>query len=150
AFWLLAPASVTPPSIRLVAEIAVVGFATALGSLRVVFGRHFPTDVIFAGVIVVIVVAACRRVFLRMDDSKIEQSLKYIGDSLRHLFARRLNWLRAVSQRKSRDGRRDPHHSGEKKRKEHASRGEVLGDTDGIVFFGLDMIAQPFDRGVEE
>jgi lipid A 4'-phosphatase len=150
AFWLLAPASITPPSIRPVAEIAVVGFATALGSLRVVFGRHFPTDVIFAGVIMVIVVAACRRVFLRMDDSKIERSLERIGDSLRRLFARWFNWLRAASQRKSRDGRSDPHQSDEKKRKEHASRGEVLGDTDGIVFFGLDMIAQPLDRGIEE
>jgi lipid A 4'-phosphatase len=91
AFWLLAPASITPPIIRPAAEIAVVGFATALGSLRVVFGRHFPTDVIFAGVIMVIVVAACRRVFLRMDDSKIERSLERIGDSLRYHFARWLN-----------------------------------------------------------
>jgi membrane-associated phospholipid phosphatase len=49
AFWLLAPASVTPPSIRPLAEIAVLGFAVAISSLRVVFGRHFPTDVIFAG-----------------------------------------------------------------------------------------------------
>jgi len=31
------------------AEIAVLGFAVAISSLRVVFGRHFPTDVIFAG-----------------------------------------------------------------------------------------------------
>src|SRR5262249_25846409 len=150
AFWLLAPASITPPIIRPVAEIAVVGFATALGSLRVVFGRHFPTDVIFAGVIMVIVVAACRRVFLRMDDSKIERSLERIGDSLRHHFARWLNWLRAASQRKSRGGRGDPHQSDEKKRKEHASRGEVLGNTYGIEFFGLDMIAQAIDRGVQE
>ena len=120
AFWLLAPASVTPPSIRPVAEVAVLGFAVAISSLRVVFGRHFPTDVIFAGVIVVIVIAACRSVFLRMDDNKIERRLERIGEFLRDLFAGSLNWFRTTSQRKSRNSRGDPYQSDEKKGKEHA------------------------------
>jgi lipid A 4'-phosphatase len=89
AFWLLAPASISPPSVKPLAETAVMGFAVALSTLRVVFGRHFPTDVIFAGVIMVIVIAACRRVFLSMEDDKIERSLERIGEFLRRPFARR-------------------------------------------------------------
>jgi len=66
------------------------------------------------------VIAACRSVFLRMDDNKIERRLERIGEFLRDLFAGSLNWFRATSQRKSRNSRGDPYQSDEKKGKEHA------------------------------
>jgi hypothetical protein len=40
AFWTVAPASLAPPQVRPVALGAAVVFGTAVGSLRVVFGRH--------------------------------------------------------------------------------------------------------------
>src|SRR2546421_188614 len=50
AFWTLAPAALTPPHWRPLAYAAAVAFGTAVGALRIVFGGHFFTDVVFAGI----------------------------------------------------------------------------------------------------
>ena len=51
---------------------------------------------------------------------------------------------------KARPQRRDPDDPGKGKGEEHAGRGEVLGDADRFVLLGLNVVAQPFDRCVQE
>jgi membrane-associated PAP2 superfamily phosphatase len=64
AFWTMAPASLAPPQVRPLALGGAVVFGTAVGSLRVVFGRHFVTDVVLAGVITLVVIVALYRLLL--------------------------------------------------------------------------------------
>ncbi len=52
--------------------------------------------------------------------------------------------------REARPDRRDPDQRGQSQRKEHARRGEILGDADRLMLVGLDVIAEPLDRRVEE
>ena len=79
AFWTIAPASLAPPQIRPVAFGAALVFGTSLGTLRVMFGRHFATDVIFAGVVTVILVALLYRLLLprlRQRDARLERAIE--------------------------------------------------------------------------
>jgi membrane-associated PAP2 superfamily phosphatase len=50
AFWMLAPAALTPPAWRPVAYTAAIAFGAGIGILRMVAGGHFFSDVVFAGV----------------------------------------------------------------------------------------------------
>ncbi len=78
AYWTVAPASLAPPQIRPFALGGAVVFGTAVGGLRVVFGRHFVTDVIFAGVITIVIVAILYRLLLdplRRNDARIELAI---------------------------------------------------------------------------
>ena len=50
AFWTLAPASLSPPAWRPAAYGAALIFATGVSALRLTFGAHFFTDVVFSGV----------------------------------------------------------------------------------------------------
>jgi len=50
AFWTLAPAAVTPPTVRPFAYAAAITFAVGASAFRVTFGAHFLSDTIFAGV----------------------------------------------------------------------------------------------------
>ena len=56
AFWTLAPAALTPPVWRPIAYGASLTFAAVVGALRMVFGGHFFSDVVFAGVFVFLVI----------------------------------------------------------------------------------------------
>jgi membrane-associated PAP2 superfamily phosphatase len=56
AFWTLAPAALAPPQWRALAYGAAFGFGAATGLLRMAFGGHFFTDVVFAGVLMFVVV----------------------------------------------------------------------------------------------
>ncbi len=87
AFWLLAPASVVPAPIRPVALAAAAVSAAGLSGLRVVFGRHFATDVIFGGVLTILIVAACYRFFLHGKDDEFERSIERLDLRLRSLRA---------------------------------------------------------------
>jgi membrane-associated phospholipid phosphatase len=49
AFWTAAPASLAPPPLRLAAMVAALIYAFATGALRMAFGGHFLSDVIFGG-----------------------------------------------------------------------------------------------------
>jgi lipid A 4'-phosphatase len=78
AFWTVAPASLTPPQIRPFALGGAVLFGTAVGAMRVVFGRHFVTDIVFAGVITVAIVMALYRLLLdplRRSDERMERAI---------------------------------------------------------------------------
>ncbi len=56
AFWTLAPAALAPPQWRALAYGAALGFGAAAGLLRMVFGAHFFSDVVFSGVLIFLVV----------------------------------------------------------------------------------------------
>jgi len=59
-FWLVAPASLLPQPYQAVALVGAVAFGAAAGGLRLAFGGHFFTDVVFAGVVVILLVALTR------------------------------------------------------------------------------------------
>ncbi len=59
-FWLTAPASLVPGPLGVVALGAAVVFGAAAGGLRLAFGGHFFTDVVFSGVLVILVVVLVR------------------------------------------------------------------------------------------
>lgn len=83
--WLLAPASVSPPAIRPVALAGAAVIGVGLSGMRVVFGRHFFTDVVFGGVVTLLVIVLCRRLISRLDDARIEAALERAGVKLRSL-----------------------------------------------------------------
>ncbi len=56
AFWTLAPAALAPPHWRPAAYAASLVFASGVGLLRMMFGGHFFTDVVFAGVFVFLII----------------------------------------------------------------------------------------------
>ncbi len=85
--WLLAPASVTPPAIRPVALAGAAVIGVGLSGMRVVFGRHFFTDVVFGGVVTLLVIVLCRRLIFRLDDARIEALLERAGLRLRSLIS---------------------------------------------------------------
>ena len=74
AYWTVAPASLAPPQLRPIALGGAVLFGTAVGGLRVVFGRHFVTDIIFAGVITIAIIMALYSLLLdpiRRNDARV-------------------------------------------------------------------------------
>ncbi len=81
--WLLAPASVAPPAVRPAALVGAAAIAIGLSGMRVVFGRHFFTDVVFGIVVTLAVVFLCRRAILPLDDTRMESVLKTLGLRLR-------------------------------------------------------------------
>jgi lipid A 4'-phosphatase len=56
AFWTLAPAALAPAPLRPLAYAAAVAFGAAVGTLRIAFGGHFFTDVVFAGVFTFLII----------------------------------------------------------------------------------------------
>ena len=90
AFWTVAPASLTPPQIRPFALGGAVLFGTAVGAMRVVFGRHFVTDIVFAGVITIAIVMALYRLLLdplRRSDERMEQAIVLASRALHRSLA---------------------------------------------------------------
>ena len=61
AFWMVAPALLAPPPFRAAAIAAALAFGVAASALRMAFGGHFLSDVLFGGLISLIVVFAVRR-----------------------------------------------------------------------------------------
>lgn len=59
-FWLVAPASLVPGPAGAAALVAAVAFGATAGGLRIAFGGHFFTDVVFSGVLVILLVALVR------------------------------------------------------------------------------------------
>jgi len=60
-------------------------FGTAVGSLRVVFGRHFVSDIVFAGIITIAIVFALYRLLLdplRRNDPRLERGVERVSIGL--------------------------------------------------------------------
>ncbi len=80
AFWALAPAALAPPRLRPLAYAAALSFGVAAGALRIAFGGHFFTDVVFSGVLTFIVIWVMHGVLYRwprpaLSDVAIEAAL---------------------------------------------------------------------------
>ena len=90
AFWLLAPASVLPGPARPLALMSVTVAASGLSAMRVAFGRHFLTDVVFAGVLTTMVIVLCRFVFVSglLKDDWLERRLEWLVLVVRFRLAR--------------------------------------------------------------
>ena len=85
AFWTVAPATLAPPQLRPFALGSAVIFGTAVGSLRVVFGRHFVSDIVFAGLITIAIGFALYRLLLdpiRRDDARLERGIERVSIGL--------------------------------------------------------------------
>jgi len=96
AFWTLAPAAVTPPAWRPVAYAAALAFGTGVGALRLIFGAHFFTDIVFAGVITYLIIWLVHGLIYRwrptrFSDDAVERAIERIAlppnNALNALFA---------------------------------------------------------------
>ena len=65
AFWLVAPASLAPPALRLPAVALALGVGVLTGVMRVAFGGHFPSDALFAGLFTLLLVAWLRKILIK-------------------------------------------------------------------------------------
>jgi len=79
AFWVVAPATLAPPQVRPVALGAAVVFGASVGAMRVIFGRHFVSDIVFAGIITIAIVMGLYRLLLdpvRRNDARLEKAIE--------------------------------------------------------------------------
>jgi len=65
AFWTYAPAALAPPQWRPLAYVAATVFGLATGLLRMTFGGHYFTDVIFGGVMAFLIVWVMHGIYYR-------------------------------------------------------------------------------------
>jgi len=98
AFWTLTPAALAPLPWRPLAYAAAISFGSAVGALRIAFGGHFFTDVVFAGVFIFLIVwlvhgAIYRWRVTRLTDAGVERAIEGISGpiyrALGRLLARR-------------------------------------------------------------
>lgn len=85
AFWTVAPAMLAPPQARPFTMGAAVIYGISVGGLRVAFGRHFLSDVLFAGVFTVTMVLLFYYLLLapgRRNDARLEARLDRIAFGL--------------------------------------------------------------------
>ncbi|MEP9375744.1 phosphatase PAP2 family protein [Aquabacter sp. CN5-332] len=88
-FWLIAPASLVPPPYRGIAIGAAALFGATAGGLRIAFGGHFFTDVVFSAVLTILLIAVMR--FLLFDrrhppsDAAVERGVGQLGRALHAL-----------------------------------------------------------------
>jgi len=65
AAWTLAPALLTPPPARIYAVAGALVFTAGAGALRVAFGGHYLSDVLFAALFTILIVLAGYRWYSR-------------------------------------------------------------------------------------
>jgi membrane-associated PAP2 superfamily phosphatase len=85
AFWTVAPAALAPPQVRPFAVGGAIVFGTTVGALRVAFGRHFVSDIVFAALITIAIVLAFYRALLdllRRNDARLERGLEGVSIAL--------------------------------------------------------------------
>ncbi len=71
AFWTYAPAALAPPAWRPLAYAAAPAFGIATGSLRISFGGHFFTDVLFSGTISFLVIWLAYAIIYRWRSTRL-------------------------------------------------------------------------------
>ena len=69
--WTIAPALLTPPSVRAVAIVASLVLAASMGTLRMEFGGHYLSDTLFALLLVWLVVWGVWRLILPRRPSRL-------------------------------------------------------------------------------
>jgi lipid A 4'-phosphatase len=83
-FWTMAPAALAPAPWRPLAYTAAIAFGSGIGVLRMLFGGHFFTDVVFAGVITFLIIwvgygLLYRWRVARLSDEAIEQAIERLA-----------------------------------------------------------------------
>lgn len=84
AFWTLAPAALTPPSWRPLAYAAALLFGAGVGMLRVSFGAHFFTDIVFSGIFTYLIIWCAHGLIYRwrptrFSDAAVERLIERIA-----------------------------------------------------------------------
>jgi membrane-associated phospholipid phosphatase len=84
AFWTLAPAALAPAPWRPLAYAAAIAFGSGVGLIRMLFGGHFFTDVVFAGLITFVIIwlvfnLLYRWQAARLSDAAIEQAIERLA-----------------------------------------------------------------------
>ena len=107
AFWTLAPAALAPPPVRPLAYGAALAFAAATGTLRIAFGGHFLSDVVFSGVFTFLIIWVVHGLLYRWPRPPISDAVleAAIGRTLKPIHAGCANlvaFLRALLRRISR------------------------------------------------
>lgn len=82
-FWTLAPAALAPPHIRPLAYAAALAFGAAAGSLRILGGAHFFSDVAFSGVVTFLVIWLIHGLIYRwprtrLSDEQVERAIERV------------------------------------------------------------------------
>lgn len=62
AFWTLAPAMMSPPAVRAYAVAASLVFGASVSVLRMAYGGHYLSDVIFAALFTILIVLGLHRI----------------------------------------------------------------------------------------
>ena len=87
AVWLAAPALLVPLPWRYAAFAGVAVYATAIGTMRLLIGGHFLSDVLFAAIFTGLVIWTMHGVFMRWrmlpPDATIDDACERIGSALR-------------------------------------------------------------------
>jgi membrane-associated PAP2 superfamily phosphatase len=84
AFWSIAPAALAPAPWRPLAYAAAIAFGSGMGVIRMLFGGHFFTDVVFAGIFTFLTVwlvfnLLYRWQATRLSDAAIEQGIERLA-----------------------------------------------------------------------
>jgi len=84
AFWTLAPAALAPAAWRAYANAAAILFGAGVGALRMAFGAHFFTDVVFAGVFTFLLIWCVHGLLYRwrptrLSDQSVERALEAVS-----------------------------------------------------------------------
>lgn len=89
--FLVAPASLVPGPLGVVAMTAAVGFGLLGGGLRIAFGGHFFTDVVFSMVLVIFLIAGLRYLLYNRprapSDAAVEDAIGGAGLAVRRGFS---------------------------------------------------------------
>jgi membrane-associated phospholipid phosphatase len=74
AFWTLAPAALTPAHWRPLAYAGAIALGSGVGLIRMVFGGHFFTDVVFAGVITFVIIWLTYQLLYRWQATRLSDA----------------------------------------------------------------------------
>jgi lipid A 4'-phosphatase len=74
-FWTLAPAALTPPPWRPLAYGAAIALGSGIAVLRMLFGGHFFTDAVFAGVITFLIIWLTYNCFYRWQATRLSDAV---------------------------------------------------------------------------
>lgn len=84
AVWTIAPAALAPPHWRALAYAAALALGAGMGTIRVMAGAHFPSDVIFAGIFTFLIVWVTYAVIYRwrrtrFSDDDVERTIERVA-----------------------------------------------------------------------
>jgi membrane-associated PAP2 superfamily phosphatase len=109
AFWTMAPAALAPPHWRAPAYAAAIAFGAAVGALRISFGAHFFSDVVFGGIFIFLIVwiahgAIYRWRASRLTDEAIERAIERVARSIQQTMGTGFSRVVAAVRRPPRQG----------------------------------------------